>query len=169
MITSDKNQKSLKGVEIGRAVDNVLKGKSLFDNHGHLPPLADGIGKIDQLNNPSCSSDRVLFGIDELLTYHYNRQGFFGMRRDITQAQLDSMSPQERGDLIWKTMFVESPSAPIDVARLMILNILKRQGLDANTRDLSDIRDFYKQKQKDIVGYHEEVFKLAEVSGFVGT
>lgn len=146
--------------------------RKFFDNHGHLPPLAvNARGQTVQPGggDAATSSDRILFGIDHLLTYHYNRQSFFGIARDVTQAELDKLTLPEQGDLIWKRMFVESHSAPIDVARLMILNILKRLSINSNVEDLSSVREAISERSRDIVGYHEDIFNVAGISGFVGT
>jgi glucosamine-6-phosphate deaminase len=160
--------------EISKTVRDTIYSAKFPDQHGHLPPLSLGhTGPLHSVPDKDLgaehSADIIRFGIDELLRYHYNRQGFLGMCRDVSQADLDRMPLSEQGDLIWKRMFVESDSAPIDVARMMIVNILKRQGLDPYTTSLKDAREFYYEKGKDIISYHEEVFQLAGVSGFVGT
>src|SRR5579872_7444640 len=77
--------------EIESAVQDALTATPCVDMHTHLYPAT--FGKIG------------LWGIDELLTYHYLEAEFF-RQSDTTPEQYWSLSKQEQADEIWKTLFV---------------------------------------------------------------
>lgn len=106
----------------------------------------------------------MLWGIDEVLTYHYLIAET--MRRvDIHYDTFWAMSKQEQADLIWRTLFIEH--SPISEACRGVLTALNGLGLDVSSRDLSSYRDFFaKQNPKEHVNH---VLDLAGVESVVMT
>jgi hypothetical protein len=79
--------------QIPLAVEDVLRATQFVDIHTHLYPPA--FGKLG------------LWGIDELLTYHYLEAEFF-RSSDTIPEQYWSLSKREQADAIWRTLFVEN-------------------------------------------------------------
>ena len=74
-------------------VTKVVKTTPVIDIHTHL--LAPQFGEMS------------LFGIDELLTYHYLIVETF-RSSDVKPEQFWSMNTVEQADLVWKTLFIEN-------------------------------------------------------------
>ena len=99
--------RQLKPEQIPGEVQDVLASTQVIDIHTHL--FSPTFGKIG------------LWGIDELLTYHYLEAEFF-RSSDITPENYWNLSKTERADAIWKALFVEndpiSESTRDDLIRL---------------------------------------------------
>src|SRR5436190_14734431 len=78
---------------IDAAVEEVLASTAFIDIHTHL--FSPALGPLG------------LWGIDELLTYHYLEAELFRFS-SITPDQYWNLSKTQRADLIWKTLFVEN-------------------------------------------------------------
>ena len=136
--------------QLRRQVEETISSTPVFDLHTHLFPAQFGA-----MN---------LFGIDELLNYHYLIAEFF---------RFSSLAPQEfwklektkQSDLIWQVLFVEN--TPLSEATRGVVSVLNTFGLDTRAADLSDAREFFEtQKSADYIG---KVLKLANVSDVVMT
>jgi hypothetical protein len=106
----------------------------------------------------------MLWGIDELLTYHYL------IGESIRASRIDyddfwAMPKPEQADFIWRTLFVER--APLSEACRGVLTVLHRLGLDTAAKDLAGHRDFFRSQTP--AGYTEQVLKLANVHTVVMT
>src|SRR5436305_2127932 len=82
--------------QIQPTVEDVLRQTPVIDMHTHL--FAPSFGAIG------------LWGIDDLVTYHYLEAELFRSSA-ITPQQYWSMPKREKADAIWRTLFVEN--API--------------------------------------------------------
>jgi len=131
-------------------VSEVLDGTPFIDIHTHL--FAPGFGKIG------------LWGIDELLTYHYLEAELF-RSSSIHPSKYWLLSQTQRADLVWKTLFVENP--PVSEATRGVVAILQALGLDSNARSLAPVREYF-QNQK-LADHIPRVFKLAGISEAVMT
>jgi hypothetical protein len=131
---------------VSRAVADVR----ITDIHTHLYPPAFG--------------ELLLWGVDELLTYHYLVAET--MRYvDIPYDRFWALSKRAQADLIWKTLFLEH--SPISESCRGILTVLDRLGLDVSTRNLDDYRAFFAaQKVED---YIDRAFELAGIESVVMT
>src|SRR5271169_4935131 len=78
--------------QIPVAVEDILAATQFVDIHTHL--YSPAFGKIG------------LWGIDELLTYHYLEAEFFRSSK-TTPQQYWALSKREQADAIWRTLFVE--------------------------------------------------------------
>jgi hypothetical protein len=126
-------------------VRRVVDETPVFDIHTHLAAPA-----FDKL---------FLFGIDDLLTYHYLVAEFFRFS-DLSHEEFWKLSKTEQADRIWQTLFVQN--TPLSEACRGVLTTLQVLGLDPNARDLSDYRKYFAAKQPD--DYTDQVMQAANVS-----
>ena len=136
--------------QIQSTVEDVLAGTRFIDMHTHLFPPA--FGRL------------ALWGIDELLTYHYLEAEFF-RSSDFTHEQYWSLSKRERADAIWRTLFVEN--SPVSEATRGVVAVLTALDLPADSPDLAEARSFFAaQSVREHVG---RVFEIAGVERVVMT
>ena len=79
--------------DVKGAVDRAVKDVKITDIHTHL--YAPCFGKL------------LLWGVDELITYHYLIAEVF-RHVEIPYETYWKMSKKEQADLIWKTLFIEN-------------------------------------------------------------
>lgn len=136
--------------ELRKAVDQAVKEAKITDVHTHLYTPSFG--------------DMLLWGIDELLTYHYLVAETFRWI-DIPYSEFWMMSKKEQADLIWKILFEEN--SPYSEACRGVLTVLKNLGLDVSTRNLESYRSFFVEKTME--EYVDTVFELSGVKEVVMT
>jgi hypothetical protein len=136
--------------EIESVVQDALTATQCVDMHTHLYPAA--FGKIG------------LWGIDELLTYHYLEAEFF-RQSDVTPEKYWTFSKQDRADAIWKTLFVEN--TPISEATRGVIAVLQAFGLPTEARDLREARNLFSQQSPQM--HIDNVLRMAGVSTVVMT
>ena len=136
--------------EIDTTVADVLERTPFIDIHTHL--FDPSFGRLS------------LWGIDELLTYHYLEAELFRFS-SIRPAEYQSLGKRERADLIWKTLFVEH--TPISEATRGVVAVLRAFGLDPYTESPGAFRDFF--REQDFATHVRRVFELAGVSDVVMT
>lgn len=136
--------------EIGRAVDEVVDAAPVFDIHTHL--YAPGFGALG------------LWGIDELVTYHYLVAETL-RATPVTAEQFWALAKTEQADLVWRTLFVDR--TPISEAARGVVTVLTAFGLNAAAPDLSEAREFF--GSVDPAEHLARVFRLAGVSDVVMT
>lgn len=135
---------------IKQTVETVVQNTPVVDMHTHLFP-------------PSFGS-LLLWGIDELLTYHY-------LVAEVMRAvplpyeTFWGMSKTEQADLIWKELFLNR--APISEACRGVVTVIQALGFDPAERDLEKIRAFF--QEQSVETYIETVFEKANVSYAVMT
>jgi hypothetical protein len=105
-----------------------------------------------------------LWGIDELLTYHYLEAELFRYSA-ITPAAYWALSKPQQADLIWKTLFVENP--PLSESTRGVVASLSALGLDTNACDLRELRDYFHDQEP--ARHIDTVFRSAGVTGVVMT
>ena len=136
--------------QLKREVAEVVRTTPVIDVHTHL--LAPQFGEMS------------LFGIDELLTYHYLIVETF-RSREITPEQFWGMNTAEQADLVWKTLFVEN--TPLSEATRGVVTVLSALGLDPAAPDLSEARAFF--RSRNLAEHVDVVLDLACVSDVVMT
>ena len=139
--------------DIGRWVDEALASTPVYDLHTHLYPPAFG--------------PLMLWGIDELLTYHY-LIGESVRASGIEYDQFWAMDQGRRAEFVWRTLFLER--VPLSEACRGVLTVISRLGLDVSspsTRSLAHYREFF--RDQDAGGYTDRVFRLANVDKVVMT
>ena len=152
MVTStEKFSELLTGTaELRAEVELVVNAAPVMDVHTHLFPP-----EFKELS---------LFGIDELLTYHYLTAETFRSAR-IPYDRFWAMSKMDQADLVWKTLFVDN--TPTSEAAQGIISVLDVFRLDTRARDLSEARAFF--NSQNLSEHIDQVFDIAGVSGVVMT
>ncbi len=136
--------------EITRAVHEELHATPFIDIHTHLfKPSLGALG---------------LWGIDELITYHYLEAEVF-RSADITPAAYWTLNKTQQADLIWKTLFVDNP--PVSEATRGVVAVLAALGLPTRNKDLTEARKFF--EAQSLEKHIEHVFQLAGISEAVMT
>lgn len=128
-----------------KTVSSVFARTPVTDIHTHLFDPAMG--------------SLLLWGIDELLTYHYLVAEVLRARPEITYKAFWAMPKSAQSDMIWQELFVRR--TPMSEACRGVLTVLKALGLNANTGSLADIRAYF--AAQTVCGYVDQVFKLAGV------
>jgi hypothetical protein len=141
---------SLSAEQIQDAVCRALSETPCIDMHTHLYPAA--FGKIG------------LWGIDELLTYHYLEAEFF-RHSDITPEKYWTISKRAQADAIWKTLFVEN--TPLSEATRGVIAVLSAFGLPTDASNLSEAREFFGKQSAEV--HINNVLRMAGVSTVVMT
>jgi len=131
-------------------VQDALASTPFIDIHTHL--FSPAFGKIG------------LWGIDELLTYHYLEAEFF-RSSDATPEEYWQLSKTERADKIWKALFVEN--SPVSESTRGIIAVLNAFGLPTDASGLSEARRFFAGQL--IEPHISKVFQMANVSSVVMT
>ena len=136
--------------ELPGAVEEVLSATAFIDIHTHL--FSPAFGKLG------------LWGIDELLTYHYLQAEFF-RSSSATPGQYWKLSKRERADAIWQALFVEN--SPFSEATRGIIAVLQAFDLPTDSSGLEEARSFF--EAQSIEEHIRKVFQIAGVSGVVMT
>lgn len=131
-------------------VTEELQAAQFIDMHTHL--FKPALGTLG------------LWGIDELLTYHYLEAELFRSSK-ITPEQYWSMSKKEQADAIWRTLFVDH--LPVSEATRGVVAVLQAFGLPTESKDLKDARQYF--NSQTIETHIEKVFQLAGISEVVMT
>jgi hypothetical protein len=155
MVTSTESRAKFYGLltdtkELRAEIELVVNSTPVMDVHTHL--------------FPSEFNELCLFGIDELLTYHYVVAEAFRSLR-ISYEQFWSMSKTAQADLVWKTLFVDN--TPTSEAAQGIVSVLDVFGLDTRAPDLKEAREFFNSQR--LPEHIDQVFDIARVSGVVMT
>src|SRR5438876_11297984 len=96
-----------------KTVADVVEKTPVFDIHTHLYDAAFG--------------ELLLWGIDELLTYHYLvADGFRYL--DIPYDKFWALTKTQQADLLWDALFIEH--SPIAESCRGVLTALNKLGLD---------------------------------------
>ena len=135
---------------MGADLDRVLSRTVASDLHTHL--YSPNFGALQ------------LWGIDELVTYHYLVAEQFRYC-SLKPAEFFSMSKVQQADHIWRLLFVER--TPISEACRGVVGVLNAFGLNTSAPDLKEARDFF--SAQDPRQHVKNVFKLAGISECVMT
>src|SRR5215813_14881057 len=155
MVTSTDSRTQLSELltdaeELRAEVDSVVSSMAVVDVHTHL--------------FPSEFNELCLWGIDELLTYHYLTAEALRTAR-IPYEQFWAMSKTDQANLVWKTLFVDN--TPTSEAAQGIISELDVFGLDTRAPDLKEARAFFNSQR--LAEHFDQVFDIAKVSGVVMT
>lgn len=136
--------------ELRARVEIVVNSMPVMDVHTHLFP--------SEFNGLS------LYGIDELLTYHYLTAETLRSAR-ISHERFWQMTKTDQADLVWQTLFVEN--SPTSEAARGIVSVLDAFDLDTRAENLSEARAFFKSRR--VAEHIDRVFDIARVSSVVMT
>lgn len=140
MSTVDANYQNNLLRQVAKAVDQT----AIFDIHTHLYDPALG--------------DLLLWGIDELLVYHYLVAEAFRYL-PVPYKAFWRMPRQQQADLIWQALFLDH--SPLSEACRGVITTLHRLGLDARKKDLPSLRKWFAQWKTEDYVHH--VLELASV------
>ncbi|CAE7944882.1 MTERF4, partial [Symbiodinium sp. KB8] len=118
--------------------------------------------KLRTQAGPPSHGKLMLWGIDELLTYHYLVSEYFMVApADVTHDSFFKLSKQGQADLVWKGLFMDR--SPISEACQGVITTLQRLGLGAllAKRDLPAIREWF--AAQNLEEHVEKIFRLARV------
>jgi hypothetical protein len=113
-----------------RQVEQIVEATPAYDIHTHLYDPALG--------------ELLLWGIDDLLTYHYLVAEVFRYL-DMPYETFWALSKREQADLIWEQLFLKH--SPISEACRGVLTTLNALGLDVRKRDLPALRQWFACQQ----------------------
>ena len=136
--------------ELPSLVEEELAATPFIDMHTHL--FMPSLGRLG------------LWGIDELVTYHYLEAELF-RSSSITPGQYWKLGKREQADAIWRALFVEN--APVSEATRGVVAVLKALGLPTDSTDLTEARAWF--SAQDPVKHIRRVFELAGISEVVMT
>ena len=157
---------TLTSEQIPSVVARALADQPVVDMHTHLYPPSFGTpvphagGKIDP-------AGLMLWGVDELVTYHYLIAEVFRVvpATKLPYEDFWRMSKREQADHIWKHLFVER--SPISEACRGVLTTLQKLGLDVSDRSLNSARKWFAQQGPS--KYIDRVMELANVESITMT
>jgi hypothetical protein len=136
--------------DVRRETARIVTETVVFDMHTHLFPPE--FGPLSR------------WGIDNLLTYHYLVAEVM-RATDVRPDRFRQLSQAAQADVIWEALFVHS--TPLSEATRGVVRVLSALGIDPNTRDLRQAREFFRdttaEQQVDLV------FERARVSAVVMT
>jgi len=139
-------------VALDSTVRSAVAETTITDIHTHLFPPAHG--------------NLLLWGPDELLTYHYLVAELFTVApRSLTPEKYWTMPKASQADLVWEHVFLRG-GALSEAARGAVTT-LAALGLDVASRDLNTMRKQFTGQTAD--EYLERVFKLANIDYAVMT
>src|SRR5688572_3681537 len=125
-------------------VEQIVAQTPADDIHTHLYDPAFG--------------ELLLWGIDELLVYHYLvAEGFRFL--EIPYEQFWNLNKTEQANLIWEQLFVKH--SPISEACRGVLTTLNKLGLDVKKRDLGAVRKSF--SRWNVHEYTSRCMELAKV------
>ena len=137
---------------VDAAVRKAVDEATITDIHTHLFPPSHG--------------DLLLWGIDEVLTYHYLVAELFTVApADLTAEKFWRMPKRRQADLIWEHLFLRR--GPISEATRGVLTTMDKLGLDVAGRDLAGAREWFDAQTID--QYLPKVFELAGLNYAVMT
>ena len=108
--------------------------------------------------------DIGLWGIDELLTYHYLEAELF-RSSEISPEHYWSLSKRDQADAIWQALFVEN--SPVSEATRGVIAVLHAFDLPTDSLDLEEARSFFRAQR--IESHVVKVLQMAGVSSVVMT
>lgn len=131
-------------------VHETVRNTVATDMHTHL--FAPEFGPLN------------LWGIDELLTYHYLVAEFF-RASSIRPDSFFAMPKTQQADAVWETLFVRN--SPISEACRGVITVLHSFGLNPNATDLRDFRAFF--GARDATSHIDDVLKRSRIRSIVMT
>ncbi len=139
-----------KDIPLEQRIKGVVDQTPILDIHTHIYDANFG--------------ELLLWGIDEILTYHYLIAEVFRVA-PMPYETFFAMTKRKQADYIWQNLFIDR--SPVSEACRGILTCLYELGLDTSDRKLNNYRAFFKEMTVD--DYIDLVFKTAKVRGVIMT
>ncbi|MBI2842563.1 MAG: glucuronate isomerase [Armatimonadetes bacterium] len=131
-------------------VGRALADARITDIHTHIYP-------------PSFGSI-LLWGMDEILTFHYLVAETMRWL-DMPYDDFWKLSKHEQADVVWKTLFIDH--SPVSEACRGVLTMLDALGLDVSSRDIESYRAYFARKRAE--EHVDDVFGLVNIDSVVMT
>ena len=137
---------------VAQAVRGAVAETTITDVHTHLFPPDHG--------------ELLLWGPDELLTYHYLVAELFTVApRELTTETFRQLPKVEQADLVWEHVFIRH-GAMSEAAR-GVITTFNALGLDMAGRDLAGVRKWF--AEQTVEDYLAKVFEIANIDCAVMT
>lgn len=136
--------------ELEKTINSAMASVEITDIHTHLFSTDFG--------------DLLLWGIDDQLTFHYLVSETMRWL-DMPYETFWGMSKKEQADLVWDTLFVKN--TPYSEACRGVLTVLKNLGLDVESRNIDDYREYFNTLNAD--QYIDKIFQLTGVKTLIMT
>lgn len=136
--------------ELQQFVEEAVQRTPVIDVHTHL--------------YPSSFRDLCLWGIDELVNYHYLVAEVF-RSSPVTPQQFWALGKSQQADLIWDALFVKN--TPLSEATAGVVAVMAKLGLDPCQPTLKQAREYF--ASVTVEQYIDHVLQLANVSELVMT
>lgn len=133
---------------IREVTNSEVASTEIIDLHTHLLPPSHG--------------SLCLWGIDEMLTYHYLVAEFFMTApQSLSPESFYAKTKREQANLIWDSLFVNR--SPISESCRGVITVLTSLGLETEVyaRDLNAIRKFFLKYREDGLRGSEDYCTLA--------
>ena len=128
-------------------VSRIVQATPVHDIHTHLYDPAQG--------------EMLLWGIDELLVYHY-LVSEASRQMTVPLERFWSASKQEQAAYVWEALFTEH--SPISEACRGVLTTLNLLGIDPRKNDLKNLRSWYaSQNSQDFINRILEKANIASI------
>ena len=156
----------LQHAQIPSVVASVVQAQPVVDMHTHLYSPAFGT-PVPNASGQTDGAGLLLWGLDELLTYHYLVAEVFRVvpASVLPYEQYWKMTKTQQADHIWKHLFVER--TPISEACRGVLTTLKKLGLDIADRKLESARRWFAQQKPS--QFIDKVMEVANVESITMT
>ena len=147
-------------------VRGILDDQPTIDVHTHLYPPAFGT-PVDNASGRADPQGLMLWGIDELLTYHYLVAEVFRVvpADELPYERFWALTKREQADHIWSHLFEER--TPMSEACRGVITTLNRLEFDPRSESLGSIRTWF--AEQDPNSYIDRVLQLANVEKIVMT
>jgi hypothetical protein len=152
--------------QIQSAVESALASQPVLDMHTHLYPPGFGT-PVPNATGKTDPTGMLLWGVDELLTYHYLVAEVFRVvpATTLPYESFWRMSKTEQADHIWRHLFIER--TPLSEACRGIVTTLTQLGLDPSDKDLARMRKWFAKQEPS--AYIDRVMELSNVSSITMT
>lgn len=143
-----------------QAVSAAMHDQPVTEVHTHLYPLGFGT-PVPNATGATDPTGLMLWGIDELVTYHYLVAETYRMvpATELPYDRFWAMTKREQADHIWRELFVKR--TPISEPARGVVTTLTRLGLDPNVPDLDDLRKWFDEQEPN--SYIDLVMEIANV------
>ena len=136
--------------DVAKAVKAAVEKTPITDVHTHIYPPSFG--------------ELLLWGIDELITYHYLVAETF-RRIEPDYDAFFAKPTRDQADVIWQKLYIEN--SPVSEACRGPLTCMKMLGIDVSSRTLDAAREYFAGKTAG--EYIDIVFEKANIAKVVMT
>jgi hypothetical protein len=152
--------------ELKTVVNEIVQAQPIVDMHTHLYPPTFGT-PVPNKTGTTDPAGLLLWGIDELLTYHYLVAEVYRVvpASKLSYEQFWKMSKTQQSDHIWKNLFIER--TPISEACRGVLTTITKLGLDPADKDLAKWRKWI--SEQDPSDYIDRVMQISKVESITMT